>query len=66
MADPTTPSGGGVQYRVTPECLVNAATNTGTTASETAGRLTVTKRYGPSSEAEWQGIAYNQFRTLMQ
>lgn len=66
MTDQPATSVGGVQYRVTPEYLANAATNTETTANEIAGQLAEIKTYVLSLEAEWQGVAYNQFQNLMQ
>lgn len=67
MADqPPTTSVGGVQYRVTPEYLAGASTNTARTAGEIANSLQEIKSYVLSLESHWQGIAHNQFQTLMQ
>lgn len=65
MAEQPSVSVGGVTYRVTPEYLANASSNTATTAAEIAGQLTELKTYVTSLEASWQGIAHNQFQTLM-
>lgn len=63
---PPTTSVGGVQYRVTPEYLANASADAERTASEIAAELQEIKSYVLSLEANWQGIAHNQFQTLMQ
>ncbi|OON77023.1 WXG100 family type VII secretion target [Streptomyces tsukubensis] len=63
---PPTTSVGGVQYRVTPEYLANASADAERTASEIAAELQQIKTYVLSLEADWQGIAHNQFQTLMQ
>lgn len=65
MADQPSVSVGGVTYRVTPEYLANAASNTSSTAAEISGQLSELKAYVTSLEASWQGIAHNQFQTLM-
>ncbi|WP_394427732.1 WXG100 family type VII secretion target [Streptomyces sp. SGAir0957] len=65
MADQPSVSVGGVTYRVTPEYLAAASGNTTTTATEIAGKLAELKTYVTSLEASWQGIAHNQFQTLM-
>ncbi|MCM2422930.1 MULTISPECIES: WXG100 family type VII secretion target [unclassified Streptomyces] len=52
-------------YRVTPEYLANASSNTSSTAGEISGQLSELKSYVTSLEASWQGIAHNQFQTLM-
>ncbi|MBO8190324.1 WXG100 family type VII secretion target [Streptomyces oryzae] len=57
---------GGVQYRVTPEYLSTASTNAQTTADNLARELAQIKNYVLSLEADWQGIAHNQFQILMQ
>ncbi|KIF67436.1 CFP-10-like protein [Streptomyces sp. AcH 505] len=56
---------GGVTYRVTPEYLANASSNTASTAAEIAAQLGELKTYVTSLETSWQGIAHNQFQTLM-
>lgn len=67
MSDqPPVTSIGGVQYRVTPEYLANASSDAERTASEIAAELEEIKNYVISLEASWQGIAHNQFQTLMQ
>ncbi|MFE7114979.1 WXG100 family type VII secretion target [Streptomyces sp. NPDC057654] len=65
MADQPSVSVGGVTYRVTPEYLANASSNTMSTAAEIAGQLAELKTYVTSLEASWQGLAHNQFQTLM-
>lgn len=57
---------GGVTFRVTPEYLANAATNTDKTASELQDQLAQIKSYVVSLETVWQGVAQQQFSTLMQ
>ncbi|MEK8146545.1 WXG100 family type VII secretion target [Streptomyces sp. M10(2022)] len=57
---------GGVTYRVTPEYLANASSNTMTTATEISAQLAELKTYVSSLEASWQGLAHNQFRTMME
>jgi WXG100 family type VII secretion target len=57
---------GGVHYEVTPEYLSNASTNTEKTANEIARQLAEIKNYVLSLESVWQGVAHNQFQTLMQ
>lgn len=66
MAEQPTTSVGGVQYRVTPEYLTNASANTEKTANEIARQLAEIKNYVLSMESVWQGVAHNQFQTLMQ
>jgi WXG100 family type VII secretion target len=56
---------GGVTYRVTPEYLATASSDTMKLANEIAGDLAEIKTYVTSLEAVWQGIAHNQFQTLM-
>lgn len=56
---------GGVTYRVTPEYLAGAASDTTTTASEIEGQLAEIKTYVGSLEAVWGGIAYGRFVSLM-
>jgi len=65
MADQSI-SVGGVQYRVTPEYLASASSNAQSTAEKIAAELAQIKNYVLSLEADWQGIAHNQFQTLMQ
>ncbi|MET8558112.1 WXG100 family type VII secretion target [Streptomyces sp. NPDC004959] len=65
MADQPPVSVGGVTYRVTPEYLANASSNTASTATEIATQLGELKTYVQSLEASWQGIAHTQFQTLM-
>ncbi|GEB54190.1 MULTISPECIES: WXG100 family type VII secretion target [Streptomyces] len=65
MAETPSVSVGGVTYRVTPEYLANASSNTATTAAEISTQLAELKTYVTSLEASWQGIAHNQFQTLM-
>ncbi|MFI7354879.1 WXG100 family type VII secretion target [Streptomyces avidinii] len=65
MADQPSVSIGGVTYRVTPEYLANASSNTMSTAVEISGQLSDLKTYVSSLEASWQGIAHNQFQVLM-
>lgn len=57
---------GGVTFHVTPEYLVNAATSTDKTAGEIDDVLAQIKSYVVSLEEIWQGIAQQQFQTLMQ
>jgi len=57
---------GGVTFRVTPEYLANAASNTDKTAGEIDDVLAQIKSYVVSLEAVWQGVAQQQFSTLMQ
>jgi WXG100 family type VII secretion target len=56
---------GGVNYRVTPEYLSNAATSTDNTAAEIDAILGQVRAYVVNLEASWQGIAFNTFQTLM-
>ncbi|MET8678629.1 WXG100 family type VII secretion target [Streptomyces sp. NPDC004647] len=65
MADQPSVSVGGVTYRVTPEYLANASSSTSSMAAEISGQLSELKTYVTSLEASWQGIAHNQFQTLM-
>jgi WXG100 family type VII secretion target len=65
MADQPSVNVGGVTYRVTPEYLANASSNTASTAAEIAAQLAGLKTYVTSLETSWQGIAHNQFQTLM-
>lgn len=65
MADQPSVNVGGVTYRVTPEYLANASSNTASTAAEISAQLGQLKAYVASLEASWQGIAHNQFQTLM-
>lgn len=57
---------GGVTFRVTPEYLVNAASSTDKTANEIDDLLAQIKSYVVSLESVWQGVAQQQFNTLMQ
>ncbi|MCW2944019.1 MAG: hypothetical protein JWR24_736 [Actinoallomurus sp.] len=57
---------GGVTYRVTPEYLAQAATNTDQTAAEIDAVLAQIKSYVVNLESSWQGIAQQQFQVLMQ
>lgn len=57
---------GGVTFRVTPEYLVNAASSTDKTANEIDDQLAQIKSYVVSLESVWQGVAQQQFNTLMQ
>ncbi|WP_247197890.1 WXG100 family type VII secretion target [Streptomyces sp. GESEQ-35] len=65
MADQPSVSVGGVTYRVTPEYLANASSNTASTAAEISAHLAEQKTHVASLEARWQGIAHHQFQTLM-
>jgi WXG100 family type VII secretion target len=65
MAVEPSVSVGGVTYRVTPEYLAEASTNTATTATEIAGQLANLKVYVTSLEQSWQGIAQAEFQNLM-
>lgn len=65
MAVEPSVSVGGVTYRVTPEYLAEASTNTATTATQIAGELAELKLYVTSLEQSWQGIAHSQFQNLM-
>lgn len=56
---------GGVQYRVTPEYLANASADAAKTANDISTALAEIKSYVISLEASWQGVAHNQFQTLM-
>jgi WXG100 family type VII secretion target len=56
---------GGVTYKVTPEYLANAATTTTNTATEIDNVLAQIRSYVGSLESSWQGIAQQQFQTLM-
>lgn len=57
---------GGVQYRVTPEYVHGASVDTKNTAHTISSELAGLEAYVRSLEAAWQGIAHNQFQTLMQ
>lgn len=65
IADQPSVSVGGVTYRVKPEYLANASSNTASTAAEISGQLSELKTYVTSLEASRQGIAHNQIQTLM-
>jgi WXG100 family type VII secretion target len=66
MADvPPSTTVGGVTYRVTPEYVAQASADTARTAGEISTELAQLKTYVNSLEDVWQGIAHNQFQTLM-
>ncbi|MDN3354931.1 WXG100 family type VII secretion target [Actinomadura sp. DC4] len=65
MANDPTVTAGGVTYRVTPEYLAGAASDTTNTATEIADQLAALKTYVTSLEASWQGVAHNRFVALM-
>lgn len=64
MADGSVTTGG-VNYKVTPEYLQQAATDTTNTATEVGDELAQLKTFVMSLEDVWGGIAHNQFTTLM-
>jgi WXG100 family type VII secretion target len=57
---------GGIVYNVTPEYLTQASSDCVTTATEVSAQLLALKNYVVSLEDSWQGIAADQFQTLMQ
>lgn len=65
MANDPAVTVGGVTYRVTPEYLANAATDTGNTASDIQGELAEIRSYVNSLEAVWRGVAHDRFVALM-
>lgn len=65
MADVPSVTVGGVTYRVTPEYLANAATDTMNTASEIQAELAEIKTYVNNLEAVWGGVAHDRFVALM-
>ncbi|MEV5704145.1 WXG100 family type VII secretion target [Actinoallomurus sp. NPDC052274] len=65
MANDPSVTVGGVTYRVTPEYLANAATDTRNTASEIQSELAEIKTYVNSLEAVWGGVAHDRFVALM-
>ncbi|QFG21559.1 WXG100 family type VII secretion target [Actinomadura sp. WMMB 499] len=64
MADPSV-TVGGVTYRVTPEYLASAATDTTNTAARISEELAQIKTYVYSLEASWGGMAHDRFVALM-
>lgn len=58
-------SSGGVNYRVTPEYLQQATTDTVNTASDISQGLSELKSFVMSLEDVWGGIAHTQFTVLM-
>ncbi|MEV6536987.1 WXG100 family type VII secretion target [Streptomyces sp. NPDC051639] len=68
---PSQPTGGstvsgGVHYKVTPEYLSSARSDTYNTADTISGQLTELKSYVTSLEETWGGVAHATFNTLMQ
>ncbi|BBA96950.1 hypothetical protein RVR_2484 [Actinacidiphila reveromycinica] len=57
---------GGVNYRVTPEYLAQARTDTINTAQLVQDQLAQLKSYVQQLEAVWGGMARDTFLTLMQ
>ncbi|MGW8378531.1 WXG100 family type VII secretion target [Streptomyces sp. ODS28] len=55
-----------MQYRVTPEYLAGASADAAKTANQIASDLAELKSYVVSLESSWQGVAHQQFQTLMQ
>ncbi|MBE1533987.1 WXG100 family type VII secretion target [Actinomadura algeriensis] len=64
MADPSV-TVGGVTYKVTPEYLASAATDTTNTAARISDELAQIKAYVYSLEASWGGMAHDRFVALM-
>lgn len=65
MASDPSVTMGGVTYRVTPEYLANAATDTSAAASDIRAWLDEIKTYVNSLEAVWGGITHDRFVALM-
>jgi WXG100 family type VII secretion target len=65
MANDPSVTVGGVTYHVSPEYLMNAASDTNTTAERVKGQLDEIKTYVYSLEAVWKGIAHDRFTALM-
>ena len=59
------PTGAGTDFRVTPQDVSNAATNTENTSSQITDELAVLRQYVVNLEASWQGIASSTFQNLM-
>ncbi|MFJ3639683.1 WXG100 family type VII secretion target [Streptomyces sp. NPDC090108] len=57
---------GGVHYRVTPEYLSSARSDTYTTADTIREQLAELKSYVTSLESTWGGVAHDTFNVLMQ
>jgi WXG100 family type VII secretion target len=57
---------GGVNYRVSPEYVAQAATDTRNTADQIATQLAELKAFVVSLEEVWGGMAHQQFNVLMQ
>jgi WXG100 family type VII secretion target len=58
-------TGGGSDFKVTPEEVMSAATAANNTANTVADQLAAIKSYVMSFEGAWQGIAANTFQALM-
>lgn len=56
---------GGVNYKVTPEYLQQAVTDTNSTANDVANELSQLQTFIVSLEDVWGGMAHDQFQTLM-
>jgi WXG100 family type VII secretion target len=64
MSDGSVTSGG-VSYKVTPEYLQQASSDTTKTALEIETELAALKAFVASLEDVWGGIAHDQFQVLM-
>lgn len=61
----TQPNSPGSSFKVTPEEVNSAATNTENAANEITSELGALRQYVVNLEGSWQGIASNTFQTLM-